>query len=776
MSKFTGFTPTAEKIIDDTPVQAARTSCAHAGSEHLLLALYEGSTTVRAALERRGTTRAAMLRRLGFSDSPAPESHRVTFTPRCELIIKNAHAAAKGGKKAGSDSLITALLSDRDSAAFDLLRDMGVSAEELLQECGENITSQGETDGSYPSLKKYGADLVAMAIDGRLDPVLSREKEISRVISTLMRRRKSNPCLIGDAGVGKTAVVEGLALRIAEGNVPDVLVNKRIFSVNLTAMLSGAKYRGDFEERIKSVIEDAAADNRVILFIDEIHAVIGAGAAEGALDAASVLKPYLARGELCLIGATTSEEYRRCIEKDSALERRFQTVYVSEPDSTTAKEILTGLRARYEEHHGVKFTDEAVNAAVDLSVRYIPDRRLPDKALDLLDETAARVKLKLTKNKTQTDALKRQKEAAIDDGDFEKALLLKAKSKRQFDADNECEITHLDIAETVSKRTEIPLGEVGKAEGERLSRLEELLSERVVGQSNAVSALANAVRRGRSGLSGENRPVGVFIFAGGSGVGKTELCRALAHCLYGGERALIKLDMSEYAEKQSVSRLTGAAPGYVGYEEGGILTKKIREKPYSVVLFDEIEKAHPDIADVLLQITEDGKLTGADGKAADFTNTTVILTTNAGSKDASSTGAVGFGKEASRAKAERVTSELKRFFKPELLGRTDEVIIFDELTADHAKLIAKKYADELARRLQPKGVTLIVSDECVERLAAVGFSRESGARGIRRAVQTNLGDLVAMELLTGELTGDVVADFVCGEFALKKTAIYSVTG
>ncbi|MBQ5841378.1 MAG: ATP-dependent Clp protease ATP-binding subunit, partial [Clostridia bacterium] len=633
-----------------------------------------------------------------------------------------------------------------------------------------------------------GRDLTRMARAGQLDPVIGREEEIRRVIQILCRRTKNNPCLIGEPGVGKTAVAESLAQRIAADEVPEMLRGKRLIALDLTGMVAGTKYRGDFEERVKNAIAEVGKAGDVLLFIDELHNLIGAGAAEGAVDAANILKPVLARGELQLIGATTITEYRRHIEKDAALERRFQPVTVNEPSPAEAGEILRGLRDKYEAHHRVKITEEAMQAAVALSVRYIPDRFLPDKAVDVLDEAASRVHLQtaaappdVRQLESEAARLAAEKRAAVHEQDFELAARLRdeekqlaahlqARQQQELNEPHAGEVTPADVAAVVASWTGIPVEQVGQEEEERLRGLEATLHRRLVGQEEAVSAVARAVRRSRVGLQDPHRPVGSFIFLGPTGVGKTELCKALAEALFGDEKAMIRLDMSEYMEKHAVSRLVGSPPGYVGHEEGGQLTEQVRRRPYTVVLFDEIEKAHPDAFNLLLQILEDGRLTDSQGRRVDFRHTLIIMTSNVGARRLAGEGRVGFGENAATDQKQDAMGELKKLFRPEFLNRVDEIIVFHSLTAQQVACIAERLLEGLGQRLEALGYGWKADPSAAKTLAQAGFDPLYGARPLRRALQTRIEDPLAELLLAGEYEkGDTVCLRVKeGEFAFEK--------
>ncbi len=795
------FTQKATNVLNKSLYLASELGHTYIGSEHLLLALCAESESVAARiLEARGITydkcRAAIAEAIGTG-----ERTRVTpsdMTPRTKHIIENsAYGAMRFGQHyIGTEHLLLALASEGDSAAAQLLGGMGASPADLISDVSAFFGGMGEGGqpekaseaGSHsqqksgskaaasikdaPTLSQHGRDLTAMAREGRLDPIIGRDAETERVIQILSRRTKNNPCLIGEPGVGKTAVVEGLAQRIAEGSVPETLAGKILVTLDLSSMIAGAKYRGEFEERMKAVMGEVMKNPAIILFIDEIHTIIGAGAAEGAVDAANILKPALARGELQVIGATTVNEYRKHIEKDAALERRFQSVTVGEPTPDEAKQILHGLRDKYESHHKVKITDAAIDAAVDLSVRYINDRYLPDKAIDLIDEAASKMRIAgctspadLRESEEKLKALAGEKEEAIKGQDFEKAASLRDEEKklreeiegRRSEWQKERGGTGLsigseEIADIVTAWTGIPVKKLADEEGERLLHLEEILKARVIGQDDAVTAVARAIRRGRIGLKDPKRPIGSFIFLGPTGVGKTELCKVLADVMFGDVNAMIRVDMSEYMEKHSVSKLIGSPPGYVGYEEGGQLTEKIRRKPYSVVLFDEIEKAHPDVFNILLQILEDGILTDAQGRRVDFKNTVIILTSNVGA-NAMTAGPKRLGFTPAAAEAEKADvkagamAALKETFRPEFLNRLDEIIVFNKLTDENIKTIAGVMLEEIRARIEKLGVTVTFDDAVVEMLAKEGFDPVWGARPLRRAIQRKVEDSFAAAML-----------------------------
>ena len=742
-------------------------------------------------------------------------AENAAYTPRARRVIENSYREAVRFKAAqiGTEHILIAILREGDCVASRLLNTMGISVQklyiDLLAAMGEDAPSikdemqrgnSGKRGSSTPALDSYSRNLTQMALDGKLDPVIGREHEIQRVIQILSRRTKNNPCLIGEPGVGKTAVVEGLAQRIAAGDVPDTIADKRVMTLDLSGMVAGSKYRGEFEERIKKVIAEVVEAKDVLLFIDEIHTIIGAGGAEGALDASNILKPSLARGELQLIGATTINEYRKYIEKDSALERRFQSVTVDEPSEEESIAILKGLRSRYEEHHRVEITDDALEAAVKLSSRYINDRFLPDKAIDLIDEAASKVRLsnytkpsKIKDYEAQIDDLEEEKESAIRDEAYEKAGDIKKKQEKlkekirltleKWEKEKETRklvVGENEVADVVAGWTKIPVKKLAQEESERLKNLEGILHERVVGQEEAVTAVSKAIRRGRIGLKDPKRPIGSFLFLGPTGVGKTELSKALAEAMFGTESSLIRVDMSEYMEKHSVSKMIGSPPGYVGYEEGGQLSEKVRRNPYSVILFDEIEKAHPDVFNILLQVLDDGHITDAQGRKIDFKNTIIIMTSNAGAENIIAPKRLGFG-VATDAKADhefmkgRVMEEVKRLFKPEFLNRIDEIIVFHQLTKEHMKGIADIMLRGIEKRSKEQlGITLTVNEAAKDLLIDKGYDDKYGARPLRRTIQSLLEDKMAEEILDGKLKKGVNVEVDCEEgkltFTVKKKA------
>lgn len=792
---FNGFTDKANDALTCALTGAMSMGHTYVGSEHILYGLCACKGGVASmVLEQSGVTCAAVISRINsLIGKGLPTTLDVSdFTPRSKRILEESVLIARnsGRNVAGTEHILRAIMRDSECYASVFLREMGLDCETVINRCADPLkkTTQVKSTDTKNSkelsstLAKYGRDLTAAARKGKLDPCLCRKKETGRVIEILLRRTKNNPCLVGEPGVGKTAIAEGLAIRIAEGKVPDELQTKRIYMLDITAMLAGAKYRGDFEERLKAVFDEIRNDGNIIVFIDEIHNIVGAGAAEGAIDAANILKPMLARGEVRLIGATTNSEYRRYIEKDAALERRLQPVSVSEPDVSETITILNGLKGRYESYHRVKITDGAIKAAVELSVRYINDRFLPDKAIDLIDEASAKVRASQTiKGETanrnnRLKELSERKIKAINDKDFALALRLREEERAVaagVQADSPIAIlTEKDIADVVTSYTGIPLDYDGD-NAKKLVELERILSERITGQTEAISAVANAVRRGRSGLSDEHRPIGSFIFLGTSGVGKTKCCKELAGALFGDEKALIRFDMSEYSEKHSVSKLIGAPAGYVGYEDGGKLIDRVRGKPYSVVLFDEIEKAHPDIFDILLQVLDDGHLTDSAGRTADFTNTVIIMTGNIGSRLISGgKNKLGFcTQQRQTVISELIRNELKEYFRPEFLSRVDEVIVFNELGMKDFKQICGNMLAKLAKRCSRQGVSLSWSERLSDRICADAEKMHEGARPIAKLIDKNVMDRISDGIIKGEFSdGDeIYADISdSGNYTVRK--------
>lgn len=813
MYQFKGFTEKANKALNLAIESAEEMRHNYVGTEHILYGLVkEGSGVAATALNECGVTEDALREKLESINGTMSlvELTPDDFTPRTKRVLRAAViiSSKTGYTYVGSEHLLLAILSESDSYAVAFLEELGVSVERLAQAVSkgmqggaeegfggfENESAPNGSQKGGSALDKFGRDLTQAAKNGEIDPVIGREKEIQRVIQILSRRTKNNPVLIGEPGVGKTAVAEGLALEIAKGNVPEILKDKRVVSLDLTGMVAGAKYRGDFEERIKAAIDEVKKSKNTILFIDELHTIVGAGAAEGSADAANILKPSLARGDFQVIGATTLNEYRKYIEKDAALERRFQPVKVGEPTPEQAVQILKGLRDSYEAHHKVKITDEAINAAVTLSSRYIADRYLPDKAIDLIDEGASKVRLASLTSPDNVKELEdeiadyeKEKASAINEQDFERAARLRDEQKelqtklddakkkwQEQQKGNSGEVTAEDIAKIVSEWTGIPVVQLTKEESERLLNMENVLHERVIGQSEAVTAIAKAIRRGRVGLKDPKRPVGSFIFLGPTGVGKTELCKALAEAMFGDENAMLRLDMSEYMEKHTVSKLIGSPPGYVGFEEGGQLTEKVRRKPYSVVLFDEIEKAHPDVFNMLLQILEDGRLTDSQGRTVDFKNTIIIMTSNVGARlITEKQSSLGFNSENENAEEsekkdikELVTGELRKVFRPEFLNRVDDIIVFNKLNKDEIKQIAVKMLKTLENRLDKMNIKISFTDNAVSEIADKGFDENYGARPLRRAIQNEIEDPLSEQMLEGKVKDGAVVtcDFADGQF------------
>ena len=797
------FTPRAEEALRLSQEAAEEMGHGYVGSEHLLLGLIrEEEGIAHRVLSEYGVTDEmvcdVLQRSVGKGLSGTAPSQGLT--PRAKSVVELAvsEAARMGSSYIGTEHLLMGILREGGNMALRILRTMGVDSKKMYSSIVQKLndtphtvtsgasTANRESDKKNKTLAEFTRDLTEAARAGKLDPVVGREKEIQRVIQILSRRTKNNPVLIGEPGVGKTAIAEGLAERIASGDVPEELLDKKILSLDLSGMVAGTKYRGEFEERIKNALDEVKKDGNVILFIDELHTIVGAGSAEGAVDAANILKPALSRGEIRVIGATTLNEYRKYIEKDAALERRFQPITVGEPTPEATLEILKGLRDRYEAHHKLTITDEALDAAVQLSKRYIGDRFLPDKAIDLMDEAASQVRMTaeasspdLKALEEKITALHREKTEAVAAQDFEKAAQLRDIEKnyqeqveierdnwRKQLAQNRGNVTADDVAKVVAGWTGIPVTRLTEDESMRLLKLEEKLHQRVVGQDEAVNAVAKAIRRSRVGLKDPKRPIGSFLFLGPTGVGKTELCKTLAEAMFGDENAMVRIDMSEYMEKHTVSRLVGSPPGYVGHEEGGQLTEKVRRKPYSVVLFDEIEKAHEDVWNILLQILEDGIVTDSQGRKVDFKNTIIVMTSNVGAKNITADAArLGFDgsekgeKESEEVRFDRirdaVMADLKRTFRPEFLNRIDEIIVFRQLTEDNIRQIARRMLDVTGARMAQQGITLAADDDAVAELARDGFDPQYGARPLRRAIQSMVEDAVAEKMLEGQLkSGD----------------------
>lgn len=819
MYKFNGFTEKANSAINLAIESAQQMGHTYVGTEHILLGLLKVGDGVAYSVLTKCGADAETLENMIKSEINVGSFSALTpddFTPRTKRVLQTAmmQAANMGHNYVGTEHILIALIADSDSYAVRFLLAMKVRPTDVVaainnalgggDEGAEFMNSAQVQNGENPTnpnsntktLDKFGRDLTDIAAKGGIDPVIGRQKEIERVIQILSRRTKNNPCLIGEPGVGKTAVAEGLALKIVSGDVPEPLKNKRIISLDLTGMIAGTKYRGDFEDRINNAINEVKKDGNIILFIDELHTIIGAGSAEGSADTANILKPSLARGDFQVIGATTINEYRKYIEKDAALERRFQPVTVGEPSEEEAVEILRGLRDRYEAHHKVKISDEAIDAAVKLSSRYIADRFLPDKAIDLIDEAASRVRLRtytapddLQGLENRVKELEKEKAEAVNTQDFERAAKVRDEEKKlraELDEKKKVwteknehkngEVTPEDIAQIVSSWTGIPVVQLTREESERLLKLEDILHERIVGQDEAVSAVAKAIRRGRVGLKDPKRPVGSFIFLGPTGVGKTELCKALAQAMFGDENAMIRFDMSEFMEKHTVSKLIGSPPGYVGFEEGGQLTESVRRRPYSVLLFDEIEKAHPDVFNMLLQILDEGRLTDSQGRHIDFRNTVIIMTSNVGARliteKQTNLGFFG-GEEKAENDNEKirdaVMGELKKLFKPEFLNRVDDIIVFNKLTSDDIQQIAKRLLKTLESRLENLGITAEFTDEAVRAVAEAGFDDVYGARPLKRAIQSKIEDEISEKMLDGTVNngGKVKCDFKDGKFTFE---------
>ena len=805
---FNGFTEKGNEALNNAIMSAERYGHTYIGTEHLLLGILMTENSVARAILLENNVNSSNVGQLVIKNSGRGMPTKLSpehFTPRAKRIIESAIASAKQSNKdvVGTEHILIELLSEGDNYAIRYISELGANIPQITKKLIEVVGIMGYSPEPYMDgdeafenskdgmkkdaqrrksstklIDKFGHDLTDDARNNKLDPVIGRSDEVERVIQILCRRTKNNPCLIGEPGVGKTAIVEGLAQRIVAGNAPDILKNKRVIALDLTGMVAGTKYRGDFEERIKNIMNEAIESDDIILFIDEVHTIIGEGSAEGSVDAANILKPSLARGDLQVIGATTLSEYRKNIEKDSALERRFQPVTVGEPNEEDSISILMGLRDRYEEHHKVKITDEAIVAAVRLSSRYITDRFLPDKAIDLIDEAGSRVRLATSaapdeiKNLEQEiEKLSEEKNSYISSQNFEKAAELRDKEKELNESLIEAKnkwiteskgytgtVTENEIADIVSGWTGIPTGQLTEEESTRLLKMEDILHNRIVGQNEAVNAIAKAIRRGRVGLKDPKRPTGSFIFLGPTGVGKTELCKALAEAMFGSEDAMIRLDMSEYMEKHTVSRIVGSPPGYVGFEEGGQLTEKVRRKPYSVVLFDEIEKAHPDVFNLLLQILEDGMLTDSQGRRVDFKNTVVIMTSNIGARlitDKKTSFGFATADNADEALEsdvkQDVLEELKKHFRPEFLNRVDDTIVFSKLGMEDIKQIAKNMLENLKKRLLNLEIDAEFDESAIEAIATAGFDNVYGARPLRRAIQARIEDALSEKILDGSI-------------------------
>ncbi|MCD8214479.1 MAG: ATP-dependent Clp protease ATP-binding subunit [Clostridiales bacterium] len=809
------FSEKANRALNDAMVLSAEMGHNYVGTEHILLALAKSDdSTAGEAIAAQNISADDIENKIeeliGRGEESLEQPNSInSFTPRAKRILQAAaqEAVYMGLTAVGTEHLLLALINDRttaydESVANRILSSLGVSPEKLANdtmsmlgydENGQNESKQGGKKSNTPTLDKFGRDLTALAKAHKFDPIIGRDKEITRVIQILSRRTKNNPCLIGDPGVGKTAIAEGLAQDIAAGNVPEVLKDKRVVALDLASMVAGTKYRGEFEERIKKTIEEVTKAANVILFIDELHTIIGAGGAEGSMDASNILKPSLARGEFQVIGATTLNEYRKYIEKDAALERRFQPVTVDEPTQEEAIKMLYGIRDKYEAHHNVKITDEAIEAAVKLSARYITDRFLPDKAIDVVDEAASKVRLltftappEVKELQEKIELLAKEKEAAVKSEAYEKAGKIKKEQteaqeklntlQEKWKAENSetvQEVTADTVAEIIGGWTGIPVSKLRQEESERLRNMEEILHNRVIGQNEAVTAVSKAIRRSRVGLADPKRPIGSFLFSGPTGVGKTELSKALAEVLFGDENAVIRIDMSEYMEKHTVSKLIGSPPGYVGYDEGGQLSEKVRRNPYSVVLFDEIEKAHPDVFNILLQVLDDGHITDSQGRKIDFKNTVIIMTSNAGAKNITAPKSLGFaaaaGAEADAARdyekmKDGVMGEVKKIFRPEFINRIDDIIVFRMLNKEEIKEIARLMIKEVKSRIKANmNIDLTISDSALNKLTEVGYDKIYGARPLRRAIQTNIEDLLADKILEGSVSEGRAAEIDCSD-------------
>ena len=816
------FTNRANKAIEIANDIALELGHSYIGTEHILYGLAkEGGGVAAKVLENQQVTADDILNKIEeLVGRDEPIENIIDFTPRTKRVVESAFIEARklGYNFIGTEHLLIGILREGDCIAAKILLDLNVNIPKLYNEIikvinegedyqnGDDSSSTSNSSkkrgkGSYnqtPTLNQFGEDLTKKAEDGKLDPIIGRKDEIERVIQILSRRTKNNPCLIGEPGVGKTAAVEGLAQKIVSGDVPEVLKDKRVVTLDISGMVAGAKYRGDFEERIKKALDEVKKTGDVILFIDEIHTIVGAGAAEGAIDAANILKPMLARGEIQLVGATTLNEYRKYIEKDAALERRFSTVIVNEPSEKDTVQILKGIRDKYEAHHNVKITDEAIEAAVKLSVRYVNDRFLPDKAIDLIDEAASRARLKtftepdnLKQMQEDIEKIKNEKEEAVINQKFEKAAELRDKEKdlkEKYEKEQDkwknkntksiVTITEENIAEVIASWTGIPAKKITEDENEKLKNLEKELHKRVVGQNEAVEAVAKAIRRGRVGLKDPNRPIGSFLFLGPTGVGKTELSKALAEVLFGDENAMVRVDMSEFMEPHSVSKLIGSPPGYVGFDEGGQLTEKIRRKPYSVILFDEIEKAHPDVMNMLLQILEDGRLTDSQGRTVNFKNTVIIMTSNLGARLITDQKHLGFTntaenksedvqKEYEETKKE-VMAELKKELRPEFINRIDEIIVFHKLNDNEIEQIIDIMLKEVVNRLKEQKYDIELKPEVKELIAEEGIDKNFGARPLRRTIQNLVEDRLAEEILDGKLNKGKLAKFTVKDGKMRQ--------
>ncbi|MCF8891053.1 ATP-dependent protease ATP-binding subunit ClpC [Priestia megaterium] len=811
---FGRFTERAQKVLALAQEEALRLGHNNIGTEHILLGIVrEGEGIAAKALSALGLSTEKIQKEVEALIGRGQElTQTIHYTPRAKKVIELSMDEARklGHSYVGTEHILLGLIREGEGVAARVLNNLGVSLnkarQQVLHLLGSNEAASshqggGSSNANTPTLDSLARDLTVVAREGSLDPVIGRGKEIQRVIEVLSRRTKNNPVLIGEPGVGKTAIAEGLAQQIVNNEVPEILRDKRVMTLDMGTVVAGTKYRGEFEDRLKKVMDEIRQAGNIILFIDELHTLIGAGGAEGAIDASNILKPSLARGELQCIGATTLDEYRKYIEKDAALERRFQPIQVDEPTLEESIQILKGLRDRYEAHHRVSISDEAIEQAVKLSDRYISDRFLPDKAIDLIDEAGSKVRLRsfttppnLKELEQKLESVRNEKDASVQSQEFEKAASLRDTEQRlreeledtkkiwkeQQGKENSA-VTVEDIAMVVSSWTGVPVSKLAQEETERLLNMEEILHSRVIGQEEAVKAVAKAVRRARAGLKDPKRPIGSFIFLGPTGVGKTELARALAESIFGDEDAMIRIDMSEYMEKHSTSRLVGSPPGYVGYEEGGQLTEKVRRKPYSVVLLDEIEKAHPDVFNILLQVLEDGRLTDSKGRTVDFRNTILIMTSNVGADTLKRSKHLGFTVEAEgqdyKDMKGKVMAEMKRAFRPEFLNRIDEIIVFHSLEKPHLAEIVKLMADQLTRRLKEQEIDLELTKEAIDKIAEEGFDPEYGARPLRRAIQKHIEDRLSEELLKGVVQKGqkVTLDVDKGEFVVKSSAPSSIS-
>ncbi len=801
------FSDKAQKILRISHDIASEMGYNYIGSEHLVAGiLRDASTEAYASMDAQGIDYDEFIAKISQYSAPSGKgsiNKALPITPRTKVIFEISFNEAK---KAGSlliepDHIFMAILREGQSVGVKILKDLGFDFSEGARYVGQTSREDGEEKrrgkgkANLKNLQQFATDLTSIAEEGKFDPIIGRDKEIERVVQILSRRTKNNPCLIGEPGVGKTAIAEGLASKIAEGTIPETLRGKRIFSLDLGAMIAGTKYRGEFEERIKAALDDVKKDKNIILFIDEVHTLVGAGAAEGAMDAANILKPLLARGELQLIGATTIDEYRKNIEKDSALERRFQPITVGEPTVEATIEILKGIREKYENHHKITITDSALESAAKLSSRYITDRFLPDKAIDLIDEAASKIRMKaftappdIKDIENALEEAGNKKRKAIENQEFEEAAKLRdeeekireelSQKKAEWEKSNSKEelcVTEDEICDVITDWTSIPVKKLAGEEQERLKNMENILHGRVIGQDEAVSAVSKAIRRGRVGLKDPKRPTGSFIFLGPTGVGKTELCKSLAEAVFGDENAVIRVDMSEYMDKHNVSRLVGSPPGFVGYEEGGQLTEKVRRKPYSVVLFDEIEKAHPHVFNILLQILEDGILTDSQGRRVDFKNTVIIMTSNVGARliTEKAKPSLGFGSTGDDKDSDyeliksRVLSELKEVMRPELINRIDEIIVFRKLTGEDIEKIAGIMLSSLKERMSSLGYEVTFTPELVSHLADAGYDEVYGARPLRRAIQSEVEDFLSDAILNGEMKSTNTVDYEDSKVVLK---------